>query len=105
MTYQRREEIFSKEALRIKDIQEVYEMTYESAARMIREMKARRSIQGRPLRLNVEGYIHTLDYLEEIGLDASNPGERYCQKDLKKIRTELTDIETAIRSASRSVCI
>lgn len=80
MTYQEREEIFSKEALHVSDIQAVFGMKYGSAARIIRDMKLKRKIQGKIVRIDVEGYIHTSDYLEEIGVDPDHPGDRYAKK-------------------------
>lgn len=80
MTYQEREEIFSKEALHVSDIQSLFGMKYSTAAKIIRDMKLKRQIQGRPLRINIDGYIHTSDYLEEIGLDPIHPGDRYTKK-------------------------
>ena len=80
MDYKRREELFAKEALHISDIQELFGMKYDCAAKIIRDMKLKRQIQGRSLRLDVDGYIHTADYLEEIGFDPTAPGERYCKK-------------------------
>lgn len=80
MTYQERESIFSKEALHVSDVQAIFGMKYGSAAKIIREMKMKRKIQGKIVRIDVDGYIHTADYLEEIGFDPCNPGERYCKK-------------------------
>lgn len=77
MNYQEREEIFSKEALHIKDIQMVCGMKYSAAAKIIRDMKLKRKIQGKIVRFDVDGWIHTSDYLEELGFDPEHPGDRY----------------------------
>ncbi len=102
MDYKRREELFSKEALHIADIQELFGMKYDSAAKIIRDMKLKRKIQGRMLRINVDGYIHTADYLEEIGFDPFNPGERYCKKEEKSTVDRCMDDRLTKR---RSLCV
>ena len=71
MTYSKREEIFSKEYLSIGDIQELFGMGYDEAAKVIREIK--RSLQmneqnPRGLRLNVQGKIHVQDYFDYYGI-------------------------------------
>lgn len=102
MNYQRREEILSKEALHIKDIMELYAMEYGSAAKLILQMKLKRKVQGRRLRLDVQGYIHILDYLEELGLEPNDPGERYCRR---KTKSELQHDHNVLESARKSVCM
>ena len=68
MTYARREEIFSKELLSIDDIQELCGIGYQSAAKIIRDIKRGLTFNGQRLRLNIRGYIHTQDYLDYCGL-------------------------------------
>ena len=104
MDYKRREEIFAKEALHIRDVMELYGMKYVTAAKLIRDMKIKRQIQGRPLRINVDGYIHTADYLEEIGFDPINPGERYCKKKEKSTGERYLE-ERSTPSTRKSVCL
>lgn len=73
MDYKRREEIFSKEALTIKDMMELTGKPYGSCAEMIRNMKLRNKND----RLGVDGVIHILDYFMAMGIDPKSPGERY----------------------------
>lgn len=58
MTYQRREEIFSKEFISIADLMELYDISYNKAAEMIKEIKRNTD------RLNINGKVHILDYLD-----------------------------------------
>ena len=58
MTYARREEIFSKEYLSIKDMQELLGMKYQDAAKTMRDIKRRTD------RLGIRGKIHVQDYLD-----------------------------------------
>lgn len=102
MTYQERESIFSKEALHVSDVQAIFGMKYGSAAKIIREMKMKRKIQGKIVRIDVDGYIHTADYLEEIGFDPCNPGERYCKKKEKSERDRFLE---KTETMGRSVCV
>ena len=67
MTYAEREEIFSKEYLSIKDIQELLGLSYNDAARTIRNIKRRTD------RLNIRGKIHVQDYLDYFQI----PPDRY----------------------------
>lgn len=67
MTYQRREEIFSKEVLNLNDIMELMGIPYSTAAELMRNMKRRND------RLKIQGKIHIQDYLEYFHLE----GERY----------------------------
>lgn len=60
MTYAMREEIFSKEYLSIEDIQELLGMSYDDAARTIRNIKRRTD------RLGIRGKLHVQDYLWAI---------------------------------------
>ena len=80
MTYQEREEILSKEALHISDFQKLYGVKYSTAAKLLQDMKIRRQYKGLSLRLQMQGYIHTADYLEEIGFDPEKIQDRYLKK-------------------------
>ncbi len=58
MTYAEREEILSKDALSIKDIEKLLGLTYQSSAKLIRRIKSKHD------RLNIEGHLHIEDYFE-----------------------------------------
>ena len=58
MTYAMREEIFSKEYLSIEDVQELLGMSYDDAARTIRNIKRRTD------RLGIRGKLHVQDYFQ-----------------------------------------
>ena len=90
MDYKRREEIFSKEALGIKDVQEIFDCSPSKAAEMIRGWKLRLKIgQKKDLHLEYEGKIHILDYFAIMGIDPVNPGERYCKRKQYTVFDEL----------------
>ncbi len=67
MNYAMREEIFSKEYLSVKDVQELLGLSYNDAARTIRNIKRRTD------RLNIRGKIHVQDYLDYFQI----PPDRY----------------------------
>ena len=67
MTYAMREEIFSKEYLSIEDVQELLGMSYDDAARTIRNIKRRTD------RLGIRGKLHVQDYLDYFQI----PPDRY----------------------------
>lgn len=67
MTYAHREEIFSKEYLSVKDVQELLGMSYQDAARTIRDIKRRTD------RLGIRGKLHIQDYLDYFEI----PPDRY----------------------------
>lgn len=71
MDYQRRAEIFSKEALTINDVVELTGKSYQTAAKIMRDWKRKSD------RLNVDGVIHILDYFIAMGIDPKEPGPRY----------------------------
>lgn len=73
MDYKRREEIFSKEALSIKDVMELTGKPYATSAEIIRNMK----LKIKSDRLGIDGMIHILDYFKAMGIDPKNPGDRY----------------------------
>ncbi len=68
MTYEEREEIFSKEYISIKDIEALFGMSYDDASKKIREIKRGIEFSGKKLRLNVQGKLHVQDYLDYYGL-------------------------------------
>lgn len=67
MNYAEREAIFSKDYLSIADIQELLGLTYQDAARTIRDIKRRTD------RLGIRGKIHTQDYFDFYDI----PTDRY----------------------------
>lgn len=58
MSYEEREKIFSKDYLSIKDIQVLLGLTYQCAAKLIRQIKFKHD------RLGIQGKIHIEDYFE-----------------------------------------
>lgn len=93
MTYERREEIFSKELITIDELAELSGIAYSTAAQMMRNMKRRSD------RCHIDGRIHVQDYLEYIGIDPNNPGARYTNKIDAQIETP-----TKKKSIRKSVC-
>jgi hypothetical protein len=75
MDYQRRAEIFSKEALTINDVVELTGKSYQTAAKIMRDWKRKSD------RLKVDGLIHILDYFIAMGIDPKEPGPRYAVRD------------------------
>lgn len=67
MTYEQREKIFSKEYICIEDMQVLLGLTYQDAAKMIRDIKRKSD------RLHIRGKVHTQDYFDYFGIKA----ERY----------------------------
>lgn len=68
MTYSKREEIFSKEFLTIRDIQDLYGLGYDDAAKMIRDIKKWCECKGSTPRLTIQGKLHTQDYFDYFGI-------------------------------------
>ena len=69
MTFDRRNEIFSKEALSIDDVKELMGVSYDTAQKLIQTIRRRHD------RLNIQGKVHVQDYIEYFHL----PPERYYQ--------------------------
>lgn len=78
MTKQRREEILSKDILRIADVQELNNMSYQMAAALIRDIKRAMN----PLFCKT-GQIATSDYLDFFK-ERSKPAEREVVKKVNK---------------------
>ena len=57
-----REEIFSKDYLTIKDLQELLGLDYSSSAKLIRQIKFKYD------RLGIQGKIHTEDYFDYFNI-------------------------------------
>ena len=68
MTYAKREEIFSKEYLSIADLQELLGLKYQGAAELMRDIKRELNMNpkynGQGIRLDIQGKLHTQDYLD-----------------------------------------
>ena len=62
MTYARREEIFSKETMSITEFGEVMNLSYQMAARVIREIKR---TSNRP---QIQGVLLMEDYFDYYGI-------------------------------------
>lgn len=69
MTFERRNEIFSKEALSIDDVKELMGVSYDTAQKLIQ------TIRRHSDRLNIQGKVHIQDYIDYFHL----PPERYYQ--------------------------
>ena len=67
MTFERRNEIFSKEALSITDVAELLGISYASAQQLIQTIRRHND------RLNIQGKVHIQDYIDYFHL----PPERY----------------------------
>ena len=68
MTREEREAIFSKEALSIEDVEKLFGVEYDSAAKIIRDIKTKLTIgKKKDLRLSIQGKLHILDYLDAVG--------------------------------------
>ena len=75
MTMQERQDIFAKEYLSIADIEKLYDITYERASKFITDIKKALTIgRGAALRLDIQGKLHILDYLDWLGVKS----DRYC---------------------------
>lgn len=66
MTYIEREKIFSKECLNIEDLQELFDIDYNSASVLMRDIKRKSDRLGR------RGKLHIQDYFDYFGLDGSS---------------------------------
>jgi hypothetical protein len=78
MTYAEREKIFSKEVLTIEDFMILYELGYQKASELMRDM--RRSIKLKNgLRVDIQGRLHTQDYLDYLKIPSF---ERYIKGDI-----------------------
>ena len=76
MSYIEREKIFSKDYLTIEDVQAILGLTYQMAARQIRNIKRRSD------RLGIQGKIHTEDYFEYFNITDK---QRYVKGDIWKV--------------------
>ena len=58
MTYEEREAIFSKEALSITDFEKLFGVSYQEAAKTMRQIKLKYD------RLKIQGRLHVEDYFK-----------------------------------------
>jgi hypothetical protein len=78
MTYAEREKIFSKEVLTIEDFMLLYELGYQKASELLKDM--RRSIKLKNgLRVDIQGRLHTQDYLDYLNIPSF---ERYVKGEI-----------------------
>jgi hypothetical protein len=97
MDYKRREEIFSKEALSIKDVSELFGCSTSTACRMIKNWRRKLIYQDKDLRIEVSGKIHILDYMDVMGIEQIDNRDRY--PNTKKPVLQLNE------TARKSVCL
>ena len=88
MTYERREEIFSKEAISTPEMAELLGVSQSEASVKIKEMKRRAGD-----RLGIKGRIHVQDYFEAMRITEL---ERY---------KALEEEQVASRGPYKTVCI
>lgn len=69
MTFERRNEIFSKEALSITDVAELMGVSYDTAQKLVQAIRRHHD------RLHIQGRVHVQDYIDYFHL----PPERYYQ--------------------------
>lgn len=79
MTYTRREEILSKDILTIADVQELNEMSYWSAAELIRDIKRT------ACRVDKAGKVATQDYLDYFQLPRQTEPEEPRNPQLQQV--------------------
>lgn len=78
MTYQRREAIFSKDAISLTELTELLGVSKSAACKSMQAMK--RAVGDR---LHIGGYIHTQDYLDAMKLPES---DRYFNKTTEEMQ-------------------
>lgn len=76
MTYQQREEIFSKEAITLKDFCELYSISKGAASVKMNDIK--RQVGDR---LGIQGRLHVEDYLAWVKLHTTTPERYVCRSD------------------------
>ena len=75
MSYSEREQIFSKDYLTIKDLQQLLGLSYQIAAKLMRQIKFKFD------RLGIQGKLHTEDYFEYYNITDK---QRYVKENLWK---------------------
>lgn len=73
MSYSEREQIFSKEYLTIKDLQQLLGLSYQMSAKLMRQIKFKFD------RLGIQGKLHTEDYFEYYNITDK---QRYVKENL-----------------------
>ena len=73
MSYSEREQIFSKDYLTIKDLQQPLGLSYQIAAKLMRQIKFKFD------RLGIQGKLHTEDYFEYYNITDK---QRYVKENL-----------------------
>ena len=73
MSYIEREKIFSKDYLTIKDLEQLLGLTYQVAAKIMRQIKFKFD------RLGIQGKLHTEDYFEYYNITDK---QRYVKENL-----------------------
>lgn len=63
MTYEERQQLFAKDCLTIADIQSLLGLDYQSAAKIIRDIRRKSD------RLGIQGMVHVQDYIDYFNLD------------------------------------
>lgn len=82
MTYARREEIFSKEYLSIADLQELLDLKYQGAAELMRNIKRGLEFKGQGVRLDMQGKLHTQDYLDYFNISSLERYSKFMEEKL-----------------------
>lgn len=103
MTYQEREEIFSKEMLHISDVQKLFDCAKSTASTLIQAWKRKLKFSGKELRLDLEGKIHIMDYFDVMNINGEDPGERYFRK--KTQEKSAGELYLEKHSARKSLCV
>lgn len=62
MTFEQRKDIFAKEVLTIKDFEQLFELSYDASAKLLRQIKIKFD------RLGIEGRLHVEDYFEYFNI-------------------------------------
>jgi hypothetical protein len=84
MTYARREEIFSKETMSIKEVGEVMNLSYQMAARLVRNIKR---TSNRP---QIQGVLLIEDFFDYYGITDK---QRYV-KPMDEVKMEIVSVES-----------
>lgn len=104
MTYEDREQIFSKEILHISDIQKLFGCAQSTASAILQSWKRKILFSGKDLRINLDGKIHIMDYFDVMNINPQDPGERYYRKKPEDIVVENQETEAPVYHR-RSVCM
>lgn len=97
MTIEQRNNIFAKECLTIADIELLLSLSYDAAARLVRDIKRNSD------RLHLRGRVHVQDYLEYFNLSTRHYSE---EKEEARIAISQTpNNQHKITSAERSSAV